>query len=227
MRRLDTSDQRCRKPNCWSTLFREWSYYDFDNLSPVSGTWISDGPEESQFFSHCDGWQPERAYRSMRPSIDLVSKSFCRAWALPALAVVLALGSSGAPESLKWKQFISKEGDYVAYYPAGWHTFPPSNAPFINIYNFPFSRSGGGVLPDGGASIAVLSAPKGVVSVEQWIDRNRRHPQDGSKDVLVLHRVGSEAPIHVTQVVTVMIRRDNLKAWIATSRFQEGSSSLD
>lgn len=127
-----------------------------------------------------------------------------RQWIILSVpVVVVAVSIWAAPEgSARWKQFISEEGGYIAYYPPGWHVFPPSNAPQMNIYNFPFSRSGGGVLPDGGASIALLTPPTGVASEEQWIDRNSKHEKDQSKELLVLRRAGTETPIQVTQVIS-------------------------
>lgn len=90
----------------------------------------------------------------------------------------------------------------MAYYPPGWYVFPPLNAPEMNIYNFAFSRSGGAVLPNGGASIALLTPPKGIASEEQWIDRNSKHEKDQAKERLVLRHAGSDAPIQVTQVIS-------------------------
>jgi hypothetical protein len=77
----------------------------------------------------------------------------------------------GAPAD-SWKMFTSRTGGYVAYFPPSWHMFPPADAPTLNVYSFPFSRAGGGVLAEDGASIAMLAAPKGVGSPQEWIDRN-------------------------------------------------------
>lgn len=134
--------------------------------------------------------------------MSLISRSYFHTWALLVLAVTCTLFIWAAPASPRWKQFISKEGGYIAYYPPGWHVFPPSSTPQMVIYNFPFSQSGGGVLPNGGASIALISAPDGVVSEEQWIARNSKREKDQSRELLELRRVGSKVPIQVTQVIS-------------------------
>jgi hypothetical protein len=64
-------------------------------------------------------------------------------------------------------RFASAVGGYIVDYPSDWHTFPPGNLPTLDIYNFPFSRAGGGVLPDGGASIALVPAPAQITTVEE------------------------------------------------------------
>jgi len=134
--------------------------------------------------------------------MSLISRSCFHTWTFPVLAATCALFIWAAPPPPSWKEFLSKDGGYIAYYPSGWHVFPPSNIPQMVIYNFPFSRSGGGVLPNGGASIAVLAPPKGVTSEKQWIDRNGKHAKNQARERLVLRHVRSDAPIQVTQVIS-------------------------
>jgi hypothetical protein len=128
-------------------------------------------------------------------------ESFARNWTHVAVTVVSSLAAFAASGSVAWQKFISKPGGFIAYYHSDWHTFPPPNAPALNVYNFPFSRSGGGVLPAGGASIAILTAPEGVRSQQQWIDLNGKLESELSKEAIFLRRTPSGNPLAVTQIV--------------------------
>ncbi len=114
-----------------------------------------------------------------------------RAFWICSLALFAALVAiSGAPRLPEWKEFVSSEGGYVVHYPPTWRRFPPVNAPTLNVYNFPFSRSGGGVLPNGGASIAVLPAPRGVTTVEQWLQLDQAQVSQSVRRPVALRHDG-------------------------------------
>jgi hypothetical protein len=105
-----------------------------------------------------------------------------------------------------WKRFVSKDDGYIAYYPSTWHRFPPLDSMGLNVYNFPFTRSGGGVLPADGASIAVVPSPPGTATVEQWHREDRRESlRFGTRGVISLRRASSGASLEVTEIT--------LKVW--------------
>ena len=80
--------------------------------------------------------------------------------------------------------------------------FPPGNLPTLNIYNFPFSRAGGGVLPDGGAQIAVVPAPARMAAIEDWMrDDHLLGPQE-SKSTVDLRLLASGETLPITEVVS-------------------------
>jgi hypothetical protein len=101
-----------------------------------------------------------------------------------------------------WKQFTSAAAGYTAYYPSDWHRFPPENSPMLNVYSFPFSRAGGGVLPDGGASIAIVPAPTRIATVEDWIKADNLLARQESRSSITLQMAVSKKPLPVNEVIS-------------------------
>jgi hypothetical protein len=123
---------------------------------------------------------------------------------MPAALILAAWvvgNASGQQTPKEWRQFTSVAGGYITHYPSGWHTFPPANLPTLNIYNFPFSRAGGGVLPDGGASIALVPAPARVATLEDWIKADSLTSKQESRSSIILRGVGS-ARLPVVEIVS-------------------------
>lgn len=100
-----------------------------------------------------------------------------------------------------WTPFVSTEAGYKTYYPPGWYRFPPLSAATLNIYNYPFERSGGGAIPDHGASIAIVPSPRSVATIDEWINADRRLGRQESKELLSLRRSWSSEPLPVSEVV--------------------------
>ena len=128
-----------------------------------------------------------------------------------ALLVCLSCGASGEQVQFGFTRFVSKAGGYVAYYPSNWHVFS-KNLPTLNIDNFPFSRAGGGVLPDGGAQIAVVPAPLRIATLEEWITADSLLSRQVSRWSMDLPRPNSAEPLSVTEV---------------ESRISEGMAEID
>jgi hypothetical protein len=99
------------------------------------------------------------------------------------------------------KTFTSVQGKYIVDYPSTWHVLERS-LPTLYIVNFPPPQRVHAVtLPQGGASIAVVPPPNGVVGAEQWAARDLKPGMDlVSKANLVLTKRVAGAPLEVTEV---------------------------
>lgn len=120
------------------------------------------------------------------------------------LGVAILCTTATAWKTAAWKTYVSKEGGYIAFYPSSWHTFPPRQASTLMVFNFPFSRAGGGVLPDYGASIAVAPSPRQFSTLDQWLQFDRTGKRLGSRNVMTLRRVISGAELEVTEIASVV-----------------------
>jgi hypothetical protein len=126
-------------------------------------------------------------------------------------SVLAAFLFSACVLAIAWSQqvpsgqtpFVSTAGGYVVDYPSDWHRFPPGSLPTLDIYNFPFSRAGGGVLPDGGASIALVPAPERVASIEDWIKADGGLREEKARSTISLVRPSSREPLRVVEVVSL------------------------
>jgi hypothetical protein len=99
------------------------------------------------------------------------------------------------------KTFTSIQAGYVVDYPSEWRVQDRS-LPTLYIVNFPASeRVHAVMLPPGGASIAVVPPPSGVLDAEQWAARDLKPGMDVvSKANVVLRRRATGAPLDATEV---------------------------
>jgi hypothetical protein len=90
------------------------------------------------------------------------------------VALFLPLPLIGQAMRERMREFSSRSANYDVEYPATW-TPVLRSLPTLYIVNFPPSkRVRAIVLPEGGASIAVVSAPTGVSNSEQWLARDAK-----------------------------------------------------
>ncbi len=120
------------------------------------------------------------------------------------------------------KTFTSIQAGYVVHYPSTWRVQDRS-LPTLYIVNFPSSlRVHAVMLPPGGASIAIMPAPNGVLSAEQWAARDLKPGMDVvSKANVVLRRRATGTPLDATEVDLVWERPapefENLNCYFAIS----------
>lgn len=120
-------------------------------------------------------------------------------WRLVALLLPWVIGYSADPVAAV-KTFTSIRGGYVVDYPSTWQVLDRS-LPTLYIVNFPPShRIHAVTLPRGGASIAVVPPPSGVLNAEQWSARDVKPGMSTlSKANIVLTRPATGASLNVTQ----------------------------
>jgi hypothetical protein len=120
--------------------------------------------------------------------------------------ILFSLGSvstdvPGQEPAKQWKEFVSRFGGYVAYFPESWQVLVPG-APTLEVVNFPPSqRVRAVVLPDGGASISISTAPVGTTKIDQWISHDFRFGEQQSKNQRILRRAASKQQLQVIEVV--------------------------
>jgi len=93
-----------------------------------------------------------------------ITKTHFRAFSISCLLACVA----GAAAT-EWITFRSEPGHFTVRYPSTWNRYKDSPDLF-EIENFPPSkRLKGVVIPQGGAMIIVLGAPRDTTTIENWI----------------------------------------------------------
>jgi hypothetical protein len=99
-----------------------------------------------------------------------------------------------------WREFVSEEGGYIAYYPRSWHFLGPK-LPTLYIATFPFSKViTGTIIPGWGATISIVPPPAGVTTISEWIKRDRAVMPVESEKSFTVQRPPPKPPLHVTEV---------------------------
>jgi hypothetical protein len=112
-----------------------------------------------------------------------------------------------------WREFVSVEGGYIAYFPKSWHVLPPS-LPTLYICNFPPSRTVRAVIvPENGAMISIVPPPEGVTSIEQWVRRDSEVTRVQSRNSITLQRAESTAPLRIEEVISLSIEGPDTVSW--------------
>jgi hypothetical protein len=116
------------------------------------------------------------------------------------LTCAACLALSQAPPK-GWNRFVSTVGGYAVNYPSSWRLLNP-DLPTLEIVNFPSSQQVRAViLPRNGAMIAIVPAPGGIRSIEDWIKTDFEKTGKVSTSARTLQRtIASKQPLQVTEV---------------------------
>lgn len=100
------------------------------------------------------------------------------------------------------RRFVSVKGGYTVDYPDTWHVMDRS-MPTLYIVNFPPpKRVRAVVLPEEGASIAIVPPPDGVSDAGRWLSRDLKPlTEEVSKTRLDLRTADTREPLDTTEVV--------------------------
>lgn len=119
--------------------------------------------------------------------------------------------ASGSEIPKRWHEFVSVQGGYTAHFPKSWYVLEP-HLPTLYISNFRPSRAVRGVVvPENGATISVVPPPKGISSVQQWI--NLAVTRVRSKNLITVQRFDTNPPLRVTEVVFESIEGPETVSW--------------
>src|SRR5262249_54026910 len=103
--------------------------------------------------------------RPLKPTGRNLAVNRTRVLCLALLVLLVVRSSHGAEQ---WVRFTSQDEKFSVAYPGSWRKL--SGTSVLDIVNFPESeQSRGLIVPQMGARITALRAPKEIRSVEQWI----------------------------------------------------------
>ena len=128
---------------------------------------------------------------------------------LPSLAV----GALASDIPKGWREFVSAQAGYVAYYPGSWYILEPSLTT-LYISSFPPSKAVRAVIvPENGATISVAPPPAGIREIERWVARDIAVRRVRSRSSITLQRSEPNPPLHVTEVVFESIEGPDTTSW--------------
>lgn len=140
-----------------------------------------------------------------RPAASVLICLFLGAW-FPAAAV-----ASEVPKG--WREFVSVQGNYVAYYPPSWSLLAPDLS-LLYISSFrPPKAVKGVIVPENGATINIAPAPSRITSVDSWIAKEGSAHSVRSRRSFTIPRPEPGLALHVTELLFDSVEGPNTASW--------------